>query len=153
MILIRDYTDGDKEEILALLTNILKKYDFSVELYGVDSDLVDIKNAYLKSGGAFRVLVDNEKIIGFYGVRRLDSSTCELKKIYLNDEYHARGLGGLMLKDSFSTALSLSYTHMVLETHSKFESAFHMYKKYGFTICKPYSGNEYCDLAMQKELN
>lgn len=152
MAFLRDYLIGDEVEIIALLSKTLERYAFSVDLQGLDADIVNIDKSYILENGAFRVLVDDNKVIGFYGIRQFDNDTCELRKMYLGEEYHGQKLGSLMLEDSISTAIMLGYRNMILETSYKFSSAIKMYKRHGFKYVKPYSDNQYCDYAMFKRL-
>ena len=150
---LRNYQKGDEGKIFDLISSILSEYLLDIDPDETDSDLSDIERSYISSGGAFKVLVDNNNTIGSYGLYKIDNTTCELRKMYLNSTYRGRGFGILMMEDAFETAAGLDYKRMVLETNSVLKEAISLYKKYGFTEFKPDHMSCRCDIAMEKNLS
>lgn len=149
---LREYRPGDEYEVFALVEYVLKQYGLSVNPEETDADIKDIDKSYILSGGAFRVLEDNGRIVGSYGIYKIDDGVCELRKMYLQPEYKGRGLGKKMMEDAFLVTKSLGYSTMILETNSCLKEAVSLYKKYGFIECKSEHLSGRCDCAMQRSL-
>ncbi|MCF6269997.1 MAG: GNAT family N-acetyltransferase [Melioribacteraceae bacterium] len=152
MYKLRDYKKGDESDIFTLLKIALQEYGLSVDPKGTDADIKDIYASYILPGGAFKVLEDNGKIVGSYGLLKISNTTCELRKMYLYPEYKGKGLGKKMMDDLFLTVTSLGFTKIVLETNSSLKEAINLYKKYGFTEYNPEHLSDRCNYAMEKEL-
>lgn len=152
MIELRDYKKGDEPEIMKLLETVLGYYSLTTNPEGTDADIINIHQTYINGGGLFKVLTDDEKIIGSYGLYKITDSICELRKMYIYKEYQGRGLGKLLMNDAFECAKKSGFTEMQLETNSKLVEAIGMYKKYGFEIFEPEHLSSRCDISMKKEL-
>lgn len=152
MCTLRGYRQGDECEVFALVESALKHYGLSASPEETDADIKDIGKSYILPGGAFKVLEDNGRIVGSYGVYKVDNSTCELRKMYLYPKYKGRGLGKKMMEDAFVAARALGYSRMVLETNRCLKEAVNLYKKYGFVEYSSEHLSDRCDCAMQKDL-
>ncbi len=152
MVKLRKYLPGDENKVLTLVTNVLSEYSLRIDPDGTDSDLKNIDISYFKDGGVFKVLVENELIIGSYGLYNIDNVNCELRKMYLNSAYRRKGLGRLMMENAFKTAVSSGFKRMTLETNSVLKEAIELYKRYGFKEYKPGHISCRCDIAMEKEI-
>src|SRR5215210_6259934 len=51
------------------------------ESKGALEDMDDIQGTYFHNGGIFLVTVDQDQIIGTGAIRKLDDTTCELKRV------------------------------------------------------------------------
>jgi putative acetyltransferase len=124
----------------------------SIAYYEARSQLHDIdefRQAYTDHEGIFLVMTDDEQLIGTGAVRRIDSKSCELKRLWLLFEYHGQGLGYRMMQELLSFARAKGYRRMRLETDQSAQSrAFEFYKRLGFYEIPRYSDNE-DDVAME----
>ena len=101
-----------------------------------DADLVDIEAAYLRDGGMFDVLVsDAGEIVGTIGLCRVSPSTCELRKMYLDEAVRGQGHGRRLLEHALARARELGFTRVTLETANVLQAAISLYERRGF---KPY---------------
>ena len=62
-------------------------YESKGELHDMD----ELQQTYSGSDGIFLVITANDEIIGTGAVRRLDDTTCELKRVWLLFGYHGKG--------------------------------------------------------------
>ena len=91
MCTLREYKPGDECEVFALVENVLKQYGLSVNPEETDADITDIHKSYILSGSALKVIEDNGKIFGLYGIYTIDEGACELRKMYFWPEYKGKG--------------------------------------------------------------
>ena len=149
---IRDYELADTPRLWEILSNALAPYDLFVEPEGTDQDLCDVNAAYISGGGAFRVLLDDERLIGMYGLHWESPDVVELRKMYLEPSYKGRGLGKDLLKDAIDQARTLGFTAMVLETNTCLFEAVSLYRRFGFVEMQRAHLAPRCDLAMRLDL-
>lgn len=150
-IIFRKAKCSDKRKILSLVKEVLGEYGLELNPEVEDLDITNINKFYYENNGAFEVIEFKGKIIGTYGVYKLDEETCELRKMYLKKEFQGLGLGNIMLENSLKLAMNLNYKRITLQTNSVLYKAVKLYKKYGFEefeeqVCKR------CDLAMARKI-
>ncbi len=153
MCILRKARKRDGSQILKLVETVLSVYGLKVNPAETDLDLSNIWEFYFEKGGWFAVLEDQDKIIGSYGLFKVDEVVCELRKMYLLQDYHGRGLGKMLLNNAEKKAKELGFKEIVLETNSKLDNAYGLYKKYGFKEYFPSNLSDRCDLAMRKNLD
>lgn len=148
---IRKARAGDELQVLNLVKEVLSSYGLELNPTGEDLDITDIHKYYMNNYGDFEVIEFKRSIIGSYGIYKIDSETCELRKMYLNQNFQGMGLGNIMIENSFKIAKSLGYKRMILQTNSVLYKAIKLYKKYGFEELKE-EVCERCDLAMVRDI-
>ena len=103
-------------------------------------DMDDIQKNYFENGGTFLCMFQDGEMICTGALRRLDEETCELKRLWLLQEYHGQGLGYRMLQELFSIARGMGYKRIWLETDPVAQSrALEFYKQIGFYEIPGYS--------------
>jgi putative acetyltransferase len=103
-------------------------------------DMDDIQKSYFENGGTFLGMFKDGEMICTGALRRLDDETCELKRLWLLNEYHGQGLGYRMLQELLSIARGMGYRRVWLETDPIAQSrALSFYKQAGFHEIPSYS--------------
>lgn len=103
-------------------------------------DMDDIRKSYFENGGTFLGMFEDGEMICTGALRRLDETTCELKRLWLLNEYHGQGLGYRMLVELLSIAKAMGYKKMRLETDPVVQSrALNFYRQIGFYEIPGYS--------------
>jgi putative acetyltransferase len=149
---LRDYRPGDEEDVFRIVKHVLAEYGLATNPEKTDADLKDIRQSYILSGGAFRILESDGRTIGSYGLYAITKESCELRKMYLLPEFRGRGLGKMMMGDALGAAKLLGFIEMTLETNSRLKEAIGLYRAYGFTEFIPCHLSDRCDSAMKKIL-
>lgn len=150
MITYRLAQKGDEKEVLNVIKYALSKYGLSLELNGADFDVSDIEKYYLNNSGWFEVVLD-DKIVGSVGVYHINDNECELRKMYLLEDYQGKGIGKKLMDDALNMGRKLGYKVMSLQTNSLLNKAIPLYEKSGFK----YNSSEVCsrcDISMGKRL-
>jgi len=95
---IRTAGNADCDRIAALVSGVLSEFNLPFEPESKDSDLGDIEESYLQSGGIFELVEDRSgRLLGTYGLFPLTQETCELRKMYFVAEIRGLGLGKQVL--------------------------------------------------------
>lgn len=87
-------------------------------------------------------------------IKEYDSSSIELKHIFVMKEYRNQGLAGLLVKKLEDIAKERGYRYAILETGTGQPEAIGLYKKHGYEVMEnysPYAGNSN-SICMKKEL-
>ncbi|MGL5353179.1 MAG: GNAT family N-acetyltransferase, partial [Clostridium sp.] len=108
-VVFRKAKKGDEAEILDLIDKVLLSYGLKLNIEIEDLDVTDITKYYHNNNGDFEVVLYNNVIIGSYGIYKINETTCELRKMYLKEEFQGSGLGNRMLENSLLIAKELGY--------------------------------------------
>jgi putative acetyltransferase len=139
-IKIRVFQISDSERVIQLISDIIvNEFNFKLEFDTLDSDILGMEEIYNKSDGScFWVagsIDDNnkqqQKIVGTTAVRNLKQfqSTCELKRMYVLNEFRLLGLGQKLLDIAIDLAKSFGYSRMVLDSSKTLYAARALYLK------------------------
>lgn len=149
---LRDYRITDAAVVRRLLEVGLEPYGLHADYDDIDADLRDVHQHYLQSGGAFRLLVVEKRVVGMYGLYNYGQYICELRKMYLDPDYKGRGLGKVMMEEALDLARELEFKEMRLETNAVLKEAIAMYEQIGFNRYQPEHLAARCDVAMRMKL-
>ncbi|HIE31801.1 MAG TPA: amidohydrolase [Methanosarcinales archaeon] len=125
-----DATAAVKELVLGVLREEGFEYDPAK-----DFDLDDIEKYYLQNRGIFYTGVLDGEIIGTSAVRRIDDEKCEIKRIYVRNDFRGKGFGRAL----FTWALKFAeenYSTVILKTDVRMGNAINMYRRNGFSVVK-----------------
>lgn len=149
---LRNYQAGDGTAVYHLVERVLREYELEMDPEGTDKDISDIPRFYIIRGGTFRVLTAGHKVVGCYGLYRINDFCCELRKMYLLRQYRGIGMGRKLMDNALDTARELGFREMVLETSTRLKEARVLYDRYGFVPYDPPRMSARCDLALRKIL-
>ena len=92
-------------------------------------------------GGAFVVLWEADEPVACGGLKRLDASTCEIKRMYVVPAARSRGVARRLLAGLEDTARSLGYAVVRLDTGPRQPHARALYESAGYRSIHDYNGN------------
>jgi GNAT superfamily N-acetyltransferase len=92
-----------------------------------------LSDAQVATGnGAFVVAYVDNVAVGCGAVRRLDETTAELKRMYVDPSVRGRGIGRALLETLEREARLLGVTRIVLETGTRLAPAIKVYEAMGY---------------------
>lgn len=103
-----------------------------LEEEGELKDIDDFQQIYEQNHGIFLVVLDDDRLVGTGALKRMDPSTAELKRLWLLEEYHGRGIGYQVVMRLFAFAREKGYSSIRLQTGPEQTRAITFYKKLGF---------------------
>jgi len=128
-----------KKEIKSLFTeytNLLIEGDSTfreyLEVQDYDKELADLEVKYGQPQGRLYVAYRDDELAGCVGLRKIDAQNCEMKRLYVKEEFRGKGIGDTLAKLIIAEAKKQGYSHMLLDTLPFLETAIHMYRSYGF---------------------
>jgi GNAT superfamily N-acetyltransferase len=102
--------------------------------------------------GAWVVAYLGAAPVGCGGVKRLDDSTVELKRIYLAESARGHGLGRRLLRELEEHARALGYERVRLDTGDLQPEALGLFHSAGYSEIPDYNGNTWATYWMEKLL-
>lgn len=143
MIELKEVISSEEYELAA---NLFK--DYAIEI-GIDlkfqnfkSEIENIEKTYARPHGLIIIAYDENKIaVGCFGIRRLEHSICELKRMYIRKVGRGKGVGKKILAKAVEVSIELGYSKMRLDTLSTMHAAINLYQKAGFYQIEPYRFN------------
>ncbi len=104
--------------------------------------------------GAFFVAYAGDRPVGCGAIRRIDSGTAEIKRMYVTPSVRGRGVGHRLLIELEAEARRLGVTRLVLETGERADEAMTLYTRAGFVRIPCFGEyiNSPLSLCMAKDL-
>jgi GNAT superfamily N-acetyltransferase len=102
------------------------------------NELADLPTAYGPPNGKTLLLRHESEIAGGIAYRRLDASTCEMKRLFVFDRFKGRGYGRALCNALIAQAKDDGFTLMRLDTGYLLTEAIQMYQLLGFRACPAY---------------
>lgn len=148
MFKIIEYDISYETKLISFLDKCLPESGRVLDINGRHSFYKDIDVNFI----GFWCLFDRNDIIGTVAVRKLSDAYCELKSLYLLEDYHGRGYGRKLLETAIDYAEKSGYEKMYLDSLSTSERAVRLYRKAGFTDTEKYNDSIYSDVFMVLDL-
>lgn len=109
--------------------NTFKEY---LTIQNYDREIQDLEMKYGMPEGRLYILYYDDKPAGCIGMRKLDDQRCEMKRLYIREEYRGENLGRMLVERLMEDAKKAGYSQMLLDTLPFLESAIELYSKVGF---------------------
>ncbi len=158
-MIIRPLEKNDNREIAELIRAVFR--EFKIDKPGTvytDPTTDDLYTLFQTPGSMYWIAAENDAIIGGCGVfptPGLPVGCAELVKLYLAPAYRGKGIGNMLMRQSFASAKELGYTQLYLESLPELSKAVGMYLRAGFTHLPHALGNSGhfgCTIWMVKDL-
>jgi len=104
-------------------------------------ELNTIDKQYNKPEGTLLIAYDESKAVGCVALRKWDSETAELKRMFVMQEYQGHKIGQRLLQQILDIAQELKYKKVRLDTLSTMKPALTLYRLYGFYEIPAYRFN------------
>lgn len=133
-------------EQLDTAAQLLREYEKSLALdltfQGFETELATLPGKYAPPRGSLLLAYVDEAPAGIIGMRPIDESTCEMKRLYVRSSARGRSLGRKLIERIMADARAAGYAKMRLDTiTSKMGHAIALYREYGFYEIPAYFGS------------
>ena len=88
--------------------------------------------------GTFLIAWIDDTPVGCGGLRRIDDTTGEVKRMYVADDARRRGIARGVLEEIEATARRIGYSRLILETGTRQPEAIALYESHGYEPIEPY---------------
>jgi ribosomal protein S18 acetylase RimI-like enzyme len=131
----------DADAVRDLFLEYGESLGFNTCFAGLDQELMTLPGDYASPRGCLLLAKEGGDAAGCVGVRPLDESKCEMKRLFVRPRYRGAGLGRRLAETAIARARATGYRRMFLETLPSMREARALYGSLGFTACAPYYDN------------
>ncbi|MDD5934419.1 MAG: GNAT family N-acetyltransferase [Clostridiales bacterium] len=131
MFNIREATDLDI--IKELFREYSKIQGAEACFVSFENELADLEKVY--QDGALLVAYEDTVPIGCGAIKKISDNECEMKRVFIKEEYRKKGYGYRLINEVCGKASALGYKTIVLSTiPTVMSQAYALYKLVGFTV-------------------
>jgi GNAT superfamily N-acetyltransferase len=103
-----------------------------------DKELRTLPGKYAAPDGALLLALVDGAPAGCVALRRIDLSSCEMKRMFVYERFHGMGVGKALGLAILEEARKLGFTTMKLDTSFRQTEALKLYEHLGFRVVEPY---------------
>ncbi|MGI6084441.1 MAG: GNAT family N-acetyltransferase [Acetivibrionales bacterium] len=129
------------KEVRQLFLEYAQSLEIDLAFQNFESELGTLPGKYGPPTGALILALVNGRPAGCVALRRINEAICEMKRLYVRNEYRGLGLGKQLISKITETARELNYRFIRLDTLATMKKAQELYKAYGFYDIEPYVYN------------
>jgi ribosomal protein S18 acetylase RimI-like enzyme len=131
----------DRDDVVALFREYAAGLGFDLAFQGFEAELAELPGEYAPPGGALLLARDEASALGCVALRRIDATTCEMKRLYVRSGGRGSGLGRRLAEAILDEARRKQYRFMRLDTVPSMANAIALYRRIGFREIEPYRFN------------
>ena len=94
----------------------------------------------------------DEIAVGCGGLKRINDTTGEIKRMWVHPDWRGLGLGRRLLAELEAAAERMGYARVVLDTNETLTEAIALYDRAGYYSIERYNDNPYAQRWFAKEL-
>lgn len=152
-IKIEKLSDATVEGAKGLIRKYLDWIQIDLCFQHIEEELEHFPDKYREPEGAFLVARDGEAVVGCVGLKKIGEGICEMKRLFVKDEYKGQGIGKGLADAIVREARNKGYSRMRLDSLKRMGTAVALYKKLGFKEIGQYVENPIDDAVfLEKEL-
>ncbi|HNR03840.1 MAG TPA: GNAT family N-acetyltransferase [Bacillota bacterium] len=143
------------EEIRKLFLEYARSLEIDLDFQDFETELNTLPGKYQPPDGALILALVEGREAGCIALRKISKDICEMKRLYVRDEYRGLGLGKKLVGMIIDEAMNNNYQYMRLDTLPTMKSAQSLYLSFGFYDIEPYvynpiQGTRFMELKLKK---
>lgn len=109
---------------------------------GFGAELRNLPGQYVPPDGRLYLAYSDGELAGCIALRRLEDGVCEMKRLFVRNNFRGLGLGRMLVEKLIAEARAEGYGLMRLDTFPpKMAKAAKLYESHGFRQIPPYCEN------------
>lgn len=137
---------AETEAEIASVRNIFREYETWLDLdlcfQNFEEELARLPGKYAPPDGRLYLANVGDEVAGCIALRPLASNICEMKRLFVREEFRGMHIGRLLIEKLIADAKEIGYPAMRLDTFPpKMGKAVRIYESYGFHQIAPYYEN------------
>jgi len=142
MILVQTHTADQIERARELFKEYEAGLGINLCFQNFEKELAELPGEYVPPTGRLLLAIEGNKVAGCIALRKIGDGVCEMKRLYVRQDFRGQGLGRQLVETIVRTAKELGYERMRLDTlPGKMDKAIALYGALGFKEIEPYYPN------------
>ena len=141
---------AETEQQIIAARDIFREYEswigLSLCFQNFDEEVATLPGRYAAPEGRLLLAFADGKLAGCIALRKLEDGVCEMKRLFVKDEFRGQKIGIALIEKLIDEARKIGYEKMRLDTYPpKMGKAVGLYESYGFREIPPYYLTPYDD--------
>ena len=132
---------NDIDEVRKLFKEYQDWLQVDLWFQGFDEELASLPGKYGEPNGTILLVWEGQGIAGGVALRPLENKICEMKRLFVREQWRGNGLGEKLVKEIIRFAVTAGYLKMRLDTETRLEKAIELYQKFKFVTIEKYNDN------------
>ncbi len=128
-------------EVRQLFLEYAQSLPIDLGFQDFESELETLPGKYAPPSGILIIALIDNQAGGCVALRKIEENICELKRLYVREEYRGLGIGRSLIVIIIEEASKLDYRSVRLDTLPTMKKAQALYKSFGFYDIEPYIFN------------
>lgn len=131
----------DLQDVISIFREYVSSPTVSLDFQQYEAEFADLPGKYAAPEGRLLLAHEAGAVLGCAALRRVDESTCEMKRVYVRPSARGRNLGRLLVEAILREAKLAGYARICLDVLPEFTAAQQIYETMGFVPAEPVSFN------------
>ena len=106
------------EEEIQMARELFEEYAVGIGIslcfQNFDQELAGLPGKYALPDGRLLLAYSDDRLAGCIALRKLDSKSCEMKRLFLRNDFRGQGLGRALVQAIVDEAKGIGYERMML---------------------------------------
>jgi putative acetyltransferase len=129
------------EQTRELFREYERSLDTDLCFQDFEREVAELPGEYSPPAGRLLLCYDGEALAGCVALRRIDQTTCEMKRLFIRPTFRGKHLGRDLVLAIISEARVIGYQRMKLDTLPTMKKAIDLYRALGFKAVAAYRHN------------
>jgi len=145
-----ELTEAQTPAEIELARRLFREYSAWLEIdlcfQNFEKELAELPGDYAAPSGRLLFAHYDDALAGCVALRKIGAGICEMKRLFVRDQFRGKGLGRRLIDAIISEAKLIGYQRMRLDTlPPKMNDAIALYRSYGFKEIPAYYDNPVAD--------
>jgi GNAT superfamily N-acetyltransferase len=152
-----EITQAETPEQIEQARALFREYEtwlgLSLCFQNFDEEVANLPGKYAQPDGRLFLVFAGENLAGCIALRKLEDGVCEMKRLFVREDFRGRKIGNILIEKLIEEAKSIGYLKMRLDTYPpKMAKAAQLYKSHGFREIPPYYDNPYDEILYLEKI-
>ena len=129
------------EHVVAILREYVASPSVSLAFQNYEAEFAALPGKYAAPEGRLLLAWKGQAVVGCAALRRIDGSTCEMKRVYVRPDARGENLGRRLIERILDEARVAGYSRICLDVLPEFSAAQRIYESLGFQPAAPVTFN------------